>query len=166
MPASAPLLTGKNRRRALQALIAAPLLALGIAAGSGTAHAASSPTFVPEEIHLADGHCSISGWPNGEIFCGTSIGANFPNGTQEIFGIGLNDAVWTDWGTEARPSGWKSLGAPTTGRCNPSDGLALRNTGDYELTIFCLDNNAGTLWFDDRGAGVSAGWGGWNEDLG
>jgi hypothetical protein len=44
MSASAPLLTGKNRRRALQALIAAPLLALGIAAGSGIANPASAAT--------------------------------------------------------------------------------------------------------------------------
>lgn len=165
MSASAPLLTGKNRRRALQALIAAPLLALGVAAGSGTAHA-SSTTFRPAEVHLADGHCSISGWPNGEIFCGTSIGANFPNGTQEIFGIGLNDAVWTDWGTEAKPSGWKSMGGPTTGLCRPSDGLTLANDGNYELYLDCLDNNSGTLWIDHRGAGVSAGWSGWYEYLG
>ena len=34
MSASAPLLTGKNRRRVLQALIAAPLLALGMLAGA------------------------------------------------------------------------------------------------------------------------------------
>lgn len=165
MSASASLPTGRNRR-ALQALIAAPLLALGIAAGSGTAYAAASPTFRPAEVHLADGHCAISGWPNGEIFCGTSIGANFPNGSQEIFGIGLNDAVWTDWGTEAKPSGWKSMGGPTTGLCNPGDGLALSNFGNYQLSLYCEDNNAGTLWFDTRGAGASGGWAGWKEYLG
>jgi hypothetical protein len=112
---------------------------------------------------LANGYCSISGWPNGEIFCGTSIGANFPNGTQEIFGIGLNDAVWTDWGKEASPSGWKSMGGPTTGLCKPSQGLALSNYGNYQLTLYCSDNNAGTLWYDERGAGASAGWSGWYE---
>src|SRR5215471_16749588 len=65
MSASASLLTGKNRRRALQALIAAPLLALGIAAGSGTAHAVTG-IFAPGEVRLADGHCAVSGWPHGE----------------------------------------------------------------------------------------------------
>jgi hypothetical protein len=164
MSASAPLLTSKKRRRALLALIAAPLVALGIAAGAGTAHAATS--FRPAEVHLSNGYCSISGWPGGTIFCGTSIGANFPNGTQEIFGIGTNKAVWTDWGTEAHPSGWKSMGGPTTGLCNPSDGLALDPYANYALTIYCQDNNAGTLWYDERGASATSGWGGWREYLG
>jgi len=105
MSASASLLTGKNRRRALQALIAAPLLALGIAAGSGTAHAVTG-IFAPGEVRLADGHCAVSGWPHGEILCKTSVGANFPNHTQEIFGIGLDGAMWTDWGRkQARAAG-------------------------------------------------------------
>jgi hypothetical protein len=160
MSAPASLRTGKNRRRALRALLAGPLLALGIAAGPGTAHA-SDPVFTPAEVHLADGHCSVSGWPHGEIFCGTSVGANFPDGTQEIFGIGLNDAMWTDWGTEASPSGWKSMGAPPTSRCDPGSTDGLSNDGDYALVLDCHDFS-GTLWFNDRGAGASAGWSGWH----
>lgn len=165
MSASASLLTGKHRRRALQALIAVPLLALGIAAGPGTAHAASL-TFIPGEVALGGGHCSISGWPNGTIFCGTSVGANFPNGTQEIFGIGLDAAVWTDWGTEARPSGWKSLGAPTTvgggppDLCDPNFRLQLSNDGHYGLTLECHDIY-GIPWYRVRSDGASGGWGGW-----
>jgi hypothetical protein len=99
MSASAPLLTGKNRRRGLQALIAAPLLALG-------------------------------------------IGANFPNGTQEIFGIGLDDSMWTDWGTEAHPSGWQQLSpALSDPFCDPSWGIVLSNNGDYGLEVECCDFN-------------------------
>lgn len=166
MSASAPLLTGKNRRRALQALIAAPLLALGIAAGSGTAHA-SSLTFIPAEVHLSNGYCSVSGWPGGTIFCGTSMGANFPNGTQEVFGIGTSGAVWTDWGTEAKPSGWHSLGAPTTGGCDPtynlgSNRLGIGNDGDYGLGVNCY-SNLGDLWEIRRNDGPSGGWNGWIE---
>lgn len=160
MPASAPPRTGKNRRRVLQAVIAAPLLALGIAAGSGTAHA-SSPLFTPAEVHLSDGNCSVSGWPHGEIFCGTSVGANLPNGTQEIFGIGLNYAVWTDWGTEARPSGWKQLSGPQPSICDPSNGrLVLGNDGDYGLIVGCTDFS-GTTWSNSRGDGPNGTWSGW-----
>lgn len=158
MSASASLRTRKNRRRALGALIAAPLLALGIAAGTGTAHA-SPLVFVPAEVPLGGGHCAVSGWPNGEIFCGTSEGANFPNGTQEIFGVGLNGAVWTDWGTEAHPSGWKSLGNPSGG-CVHIYRLNIANYGNYSLTIGCYDNS-GELWERDRSAGVNGGWGSW-----
>ena len=162
MPASAPLLTGKKRRRALQALIAAPLLALGIAAGSGTAHASPSPTFRPGEVQLGNGHCSVSGWPGGTIFCGTSRGANLPNGTQEIFGIGLDGGVWTDWGTEASPSGWKLLDGSSSPTCDPSSGLGLANNGDYRLVVECLNIINHFPWQDDRAAGASGGWSGWH----
>jgi len=158
MSASASLLTGKSRR-VLRALIAAPLLALGIAAGPGTAHASSPLVFVPAEVPVGGGHCTVSGWPHGEIFCGTSEGANFPNGTQEIFGVGLDGAVWTDWGTEASPSGWKSLGAPSGG-CVHSYRLNIANYANYSLTIGCYDNS-GVLWEKYRSAGVNGGWGGW-----
>src|ERR1700753_4323886 len=156
MSASASPRTGKNRRRVLLALIAAPLLALGIAAGHGTAHA-SPLWFFPAEVSVGGGHCTVSGWPHGEIFCGTSVGANFPNGTQEIFGVGLDGAVWTDWGTEASPSGWKSLGAPSGG-CVHSGRLNIANYTTYSLTIGCYDNS-GELWEKDRSAGVNGGWG-------
>jgi hypothetical protein len=163
--ASAPLLTGKNRRRTFQALIAAPLLALGIAAGSGTAHA-SSLTFIPGEVHLSNGYCSVSGWPGGTIYCGTSVGANFPNGTQEIFGTGLNDAVWTDWGTEAHPSGWKSLGAPPH-ECDPNPGnesgrLLLSNDTNYGLSLYCTEFNGFTA-ADYRSDGPNGSWSGWED---
>lgn len=159
MSASTPLLTDKHRHRALQLLIAVPLLALGIAAGAGTAYA-SSPTFTPAEVHLSNGYCSVSGWPNGEIFCGTSKGANLPDGTQEIFGIGLDDAVWTDWGTEAHPSSWKSLGAPSNG-CNAGHGrLDLTNYGDYNLAVGCWDFN-GNETIDVRIDGPNGTWLGW-----
>jgi hypothetical protein len=163
MSASASLLTGKNRRRALLALIAAPLVALGSVAGSGTAYAAPPPVFRPAEVQLGGGHCSVSGWPNGEIFCGSSIGANFPNGTQEVFGIGLDEAVWTDWGTEASPSGWKSLGAPPNTRCNPAGGTVLSNNGDYGLVIACLGMD-GNVWIRVRADGVNGGWAPWEVD--
>jgi hypothetical protein len=160
MSALASLLTGKNRRRVLQALIAAPLLALGIAAGPGTAHASSAYLIFPTEIPLADGYCAVSGWPHGEIYCGTSAGVNFPNNTQEIFGIGLNKAVWTDWGTQAKPSGWKSMGAPPN-RCDPTAPLFLGSVDDaYALDLECGDPQ-GNVWYDDRSAGVNGGWGGW-----
>src|SRR5581483_608690 len=112
----------------------APLLALGIAAGSGTAHASSNP-FTPKEVPLGNNHCSVSGWPGGTIFCGTSVGTNFPNKTQEIFGIGLDGAVWTDWGTEAHPSGWKSMGAPTSGGCDPAAGQLLLGVRDRHYNL-------------------------------
>jgi hypothetical protein len=86
-------------------------------------------------------------------------GANFPNGTQEIFGVGLDGAVWTDWGTEARPSGWKSLGAPS-GECVHSGRLNIANYANYSLTMGCYDNS-GELWERDRSAGVNGGWGTW-----
>ncbi len=157
---SAPLLTGKNRRRALTALCAAPLVALGIAAGSGTAHADSS-TFYPAEVHLSNGYCSVSGWPGGTIFCTTSSGVNFPNGTQEIFGIGTNYAVWTDYGTEAHASGWQSMGAPSGG-CDPGKGhLPVANEGNYALILGCYDNYGDVPWTKDRSAGVSGGWSAW-----
>jgi hypothetical protein len=161
MSASASLLTGKNRRRALQALIAAPLLALGIAAGPGTAHAAAPLLFTPAQVQLGGGHCSVSGWPHGTIFCGTSLGASFPNGTQEIFGIGLDDSMWTDWGTEAHPSGWQQLSPGLSDTfCAPSWGIVLSNNGDYGLEVECWDFN-GKAWFDDRSDGASGGWSGW-----
>ena len=158
MSASASLLTGKNRRRALRALIAAPLVALGVAAGSGSAHA-SAPYFFPGEVPVNSQDCAVSGWPHGEILCGTSVGANFPNGTQEVFGIGLDGAVWTDWGTEASPSGWKSLGAPPN-VCVNYGHLNLGNNGNYSLTIGCYDQNL-ELWQRDRSAGPNGGWGAW-----
>jgi hypothetical protein len=113
---------------------------------------------------VGGGYCTVSGWPHGEIYCGTSAGVNFPNNTQEIFGIGLDKAVWTDWGTEAKPSGWKSLGAPPNG-CDVSDptsafGLGLVDDA-YALDIDCYDKS-GNLWFKDRSAGVNGGWGGWH----
>jgi hypothetical protein len=157
MSASASLLTGKNHRRVLQALIAATLLALGIAAGPGTAHA-SNPIFTPAEVQVGGGHCTVSGWPHGEIFCGTSEGANLPNGTQEIFGVGLDGAVWTDWGTEASPSGWQSMGAPSGG-CAHSGRLSIANYGNYELSIGCDDN--GIIRYRYRSAGPNGGWSGW-----
>jgi hypothetical protein len=160
MSVSASLLAGKNRRRALQALIAGPLLALGITAGSGTAHA-SSLTFIPAEVPQGGGDCTISGWPNGEILCGSSRGANFPNGTQEIFGIGLDGNVWTDWGTEARPSGWKSMGGFASQNIPFADiRINISNDGDYGLTISCV-TIYGTTYYDKRGDGASAGWSGW-----
>jgi hypothetical protein len=159
MSASAPLLTGKHRRRALQALIAATLLALGIAAGSGTAHA-DGPTFTPAEVHLPNGNCSVSGWPHGTIFCGTSIGVTFPNQTQEIFGVGLDGAVWTDWGTEAHPSGWKSMGDPTAGfGCDTNARLYLRNIGNYVLNLGCY--SFGGFYLNDRSPRVNGTWSGW-----
>jgi hypothetical protein len=162
MSASASLLTGKNRRRALQALIAAPLLALGIAAGSGTAHASTPATFRPAEVHLSNGYCSVSGWPGGTIYCGTSRGANLPNRTQEIFGIGLDGAVWTDWGTEAHPSGWKLLDGPTSPIFDTCSGcLGLANTGNYQLHVVGLDYPNHIPHEDDRSAGPSGEWDGW-----
>jgi hypothetical protein len=96
-----------------------------------------------------------------EIFCGTSVGANLPNGTQEIFGIGLNYAVWTDWGTEARPSGWKQLSGPQPSICDPSNGrLVLGNDGDYGLIVGCTDFS-GTTWSNSRGDGPNGTWSGW-----
>ena len=160
MSASASLLTGKNRRRALRALIAGPLLALGLAAGSGTAHASGPGTFTPGEIHLGNNHCSVSGWPGGTIYCGTSIGTNFPNGTQEICGTGLSGAVWTVWGTEAHPSGWKSMGSPASGGCYASQQLALTNAGDYGLILACNDN-FGNFYENVRSYGQNGGWSGW-----
>lgn len=159
MPASAPLLTGKNRRRALQALIATLLLALGIAAGSGAAHA-SSLTFTPAQIQLGDDHCSVGGWPGGTIYCFTAVGVNFPNGTQEIFGVGLSGAAWTVWGTEANPSSWTSLGAPATGGCDASNQLGLTTDGNYGLDLTCFDN-FGHFYRNGRTDGVSGGWLGW-----
>ena len=87
------------------------------------------------------------------------MGVNFPNRTQEIFGVGLDNAVWTDWGTEASPSGWKSLGAPSGG-CVHSYRLNIANYGNYSVTIGCYDNS-GELWERDRSAGVNGGWGMW-----
>jgi hypothetical protein len=159
MSASASFLTGKNRRRAFQALIAGSFLVLGVAAGPGTAHAAPL-TFTPAEVHLADGHCSVSGWPHGEIFCGTSAGANFPNGTQEIFGIGLDDGVWTDWGTEARPSGWVKLGVQTF-TCDTDQRLQILNLGNYQITITCSNSEDAVIWANARSAGVNGTWAGW-----
>jgi hypothetical protein len=159
MSASAALLTGKKGRRALQALIAAPLMALGIAAGSGTAHASTTNLFRPEQDPQANGYCSVSGWPNGYIICGSGIGVTFPNGTQEVFGIGENGAMWTDWGTESNPSGWKTMG----GQCDTLFATGLSNNGNYSVTLYCVAPNAGDYYSKTRSAGVSGGWGGWQD---
>ncbi len=160
MSASAALLTGKKGRRALQALIAAPLMALGIAAGSGTAHASTTDLFRPEQNQQANGYCSVSGWPNGYIFCGSGIGIGitFPNGTQEVFGIGEDNAMWTDYGTESHPSGWKSMG----GQCLTLFATGLSNNGNYSVTLYCVGTN-NDYCYRTRSAGVSGGWGGWHD---
>jgi hypothetical protein len=160
MSPSASLHTGKHRRRALLATLVAPLVTLGIAIGPGMAHASTPALFLPAENSLGNNNCSVSGWPNGIIWCGTGVGANFPNGTQEVFGIGQDDAVWTDYGTESHPSGWKSLG----GSCDPDVdySLGLSNSGDYYLTVYCLGGNS-DYWAKTRSPGVSGGWGGWHD---
>jgi len=164
MSAPAFLRIGRHRRRALLAILVAPLAALGIVTGSGTAHASTAGLFIPAQNYAGQpNECSVSGWPNGTIWCYTGVGANFPNHTQEVFGIGTNNAVWTDWGTEANPSGWKSMG----GQCDPSYGLGLSsNAGTYGLTLYCVASGPGAngdYWYKTRGAGQSAGWSGWSD---
>jgi len=140
---------------------------LDIPAGAATGTMAAPAKLVPASTSVISAatsschSCSVSGWPHGEIFCGTSVGANLPNGTQEIFGIGLNYAVWTDWGTEARPSGWKQLSGPQPSICDPSNGrLVLGNDGDYGLIVGCTDFS-GTTWSNSRGDGPNGTWSGW-----
>jgi hypothetical protein len=157
MSASAAPPTGKKGRRALQALIAAPLMALGIAAGSGTAHASTTDLFIPEQNPQPNGYCSVSGWANGYIFCGSGIGVTFPNGNQEVFGIGEDGAMWTDWGTEAHPSGWKTMG----GQCQTLFSTGLSNNGNYSVTLYCVGNNE--YYSKTRATGPSGGWGGWKD---
>jgi hypothetical protein len=160
MSAPASLRTGRHRRRALLAILVAPLAVLGIVTGSGTAHASTAGLFIPAQNYAGQpNECSVSGWPNGIIWCGTGIGVTFPNGHQEVFGTGLNDAVWTDWGTEANPSGWKSMG----GQCGQGFNLGLSSEpGTYGLTLYCVGGNA-DYWYKTRGSGVNAGWSGWND---
>jgi hypothetical protein len=133
MPPSASLHTAKHRRRALLAILVAPLVALGIAIGPGTAHAGTPELFFPAQPHaLENGTCFVSGWPNGIILCQTGIGVNFYNNTQEIFGIGPDRVVYTDYGTESNPSGWKSMG----GTCNSDLSNGLSSQGNYALTYY------------------------------
>jgi hypothetical protein len=139
-------------------MLIAALVALGIAIGPGTAHASTTGLFRPAENSLGNSECSVSGWPNGIIWCGTGIGANFPNGTQEVFGIGLNGAMWTDYGTESHPSGWKSLG----GSCVRAYVTGLASDGDYGLSLFCIGIDLN--WYvNTRDFGVSGGWSGWSD---
>ena len=161
MSPSASLHTSKHRR-ALLAILVAALVALGIAIGPGTAHASTADLFIPAQPGLGAGTCSAGGW-GGIIWCGTGIGVTFPNGTQEVFGIGAGggageDAMWTVWGTEAHASGWKSLG----GICNPFFVTGLSNNLNYSLTIYCVGSN-GDWWSRTRSSGVSGGWGAWQD---
>ncbi len=160
MSPAASLRTGGRPRRTLLAILLATLVALGVAIGPGTAHASTSSLFIPAQyVQSTTTFCNVSGWPNGAIWCGTGIGINFPNnGGQEVFGNGENEAVWTDWGTEAHPSGWKSLG----GQCGNSP-LGLNDHGDYSVTLFCDALHGPDYWYNTRGYGANGTWGGWKD---
>ena len=149
--------TGKFRRSL--ALIAGPLLAMGAVVGSGGNAQAASLVFIPAQVHLSNGYCSISGWPGGTIFCNTGIGANVPNGTQEIFGIGTNGGLWTDWGTEAKPSGWRSLSP--SGMCNGHGQVNLGNDGNYGLAFECVSGGTSGVVGISRSDGPNGRWGAW-----
>jgi hypothetical protein len=165
MSQSASLHTGKHRR-ALLAILVAALVALGIAIGPGTAHASTADLFIPAQPQKGKGTCSAGGW-GGTIWCGTGIGVTFPDGTQEVFGIGtadgaIDNAMWTIFGTEAHPSAWESLG----GICDETWAVGLSNNLNYSLTLYCVGtNNPQTWWRKTRSSGVSGGWGAW-EDTG
>lgn len=70
--------------------------------------------------------------------------------------------MWTDWGTEGNPSGWKSLDSPTTGGCDASHQLGLTTDGDYGLDLTCYDNFR-HFYRNGRGDGPNGGWSGWTK---
>lgn len=160
------------------AMLAGPLLALGLVVGGGAAPAlastaASAPAtttyFSAPTAHAAvqpAASCSwsINGVALGTIICpSTGLLVEFANGTYEDFEVGTSHAVWTAWGSG---TSWaeKSLGGAayydSAGSGNPTVWLVARSADGWGMTIGTT-NASGQHRCLNRTDSASGSWGSW-----
>ena len=107
---------------------------------------------------------SWSGWnslgnpPAGTI---TPCVAQNQDGRLEVFGLGLDGALWHIWQTSPNNgwSGWDTLGAPGPGVPIPGPNCCVSNNQDGRLEVFVIGADA-SLWHIWQ-TSPNNGWSGW-----
>lgn len=174
----------RPRRVGLLATLACALLAVGLIAGGGAASASvsapqlkaassSDPTWPApsEQLEVSGGSnplCTFTDW-GGTFYCNSEALVLMPNNYFEVFVIGTNHTVYTQWSSSSGLSGWNDSlggqcldphqnGANYTGEdvglwwTNPSNG--------WNWTIDCIGTDGGR-WFDQRTGSAAGAWSGW-----
>jgi hypothetical protein len=166
---------GRWRTRALLAAVAAGGLISALAAGAGSAQAATNPppansvspatTYVNSDLILAydigNGSVWVVNEANGTSFSAggdlTAAPSIVPDGTDGvlIFGRGTDNALWeTSVTLTGTSSGWTSLGGSITSK----PGAVLQGS-DTSYSVYARGGN-GAVW---GRAHTSAGWGAWTS---
>lgn len=132
---------------------------VGKLAAASPAHATVVGREAPESI----GECTLTNGWGGGFYCASTdpdhgaIWYEFPNGTEEVFVVGLDWSVWTRWNnTSGGLSAWTSLGGQVE-HTEPVIGLSGSSWG---VTLVVFGTN-GDYYYDTRSDSPSGGWTGW-----
>ena len=135
--------------------------ALGIAAVAasilGLAPSANAATAIPAVASADSSVCQLPTY-GGRYYCGYgSRSWTFANGTEQVFVIGTNFAVWTRWKSNGNLSSWTSLGGEIRHTYSYDDFKRYSCGGNPWLNIVGLDNQ---WWKRARGSdGTWSAWG-------
>ncbi|MGW6912858.1 hypothetical protein ACWGB8_03390 [Kitasatospora sp. NPDC054939] len=135
----------------IKAAVAAAAVLAGVGLAAGPANAADSSA--------VKSNCTSKQW-GGKFYCGGAYGASgtttftFRDGTQEVFVIGTDRAVWHNWTVGGgRTHGWVSLGGKMA---SGVEFTAQSTSGAFTIGAM---STAGYPMYRDREA--SGYWGDW-----
>lgn len=135
--------------------VAAALSLVAVAASSGAAQASTSSA-ASAVTASTPGLCTLNNGWGGTFYCRSEDWWQMPNGNSQVFVIGTDDAVWTEWQVAGGLSGWQSMG----GIADPSSGIVTWSNSGWSITIDVIGaDNA--VWFNTRGSSEGSTFGGW-----
>ncbi|MEE1826317.1 hypothetical protein PUR61_29640 [Streptomyces sp. BE20] len=147
------------RRAAASGAVIAATLAGTVVATAGTANAASVEYISPQQCRKASVSVETleNGWP-GQYLCGGKFSQRTPiykfdDGTEQMFFVGADYAVWTMW---LAPNGTRSSIVSLGGRVKGDPWVNAYNGGFIQLEVMGTDDRH---WFNNRDVG--GGWTGW-----
>ncbi|GAA2155637.1 hypothetical protein GCM10009760_55740 [Kitasatospora kazusensis] len=102
----------------------------------------------------ADSTCQLKGAPYDCSYTVTSV--TLPDGTKELFVVGTDHAVWTNWSyTNGSWSGWQSMGGGV------ESGITVGGKADGGWSFFISATGTdGNTWYRQRSA--NGYWGPWH----